>query len=121
MSDIRATTDIDPFLGLVDDRRATAQRVLCSIAHPPGTLWWAPERGYALTNTLHVAFQAGRVQAAVQNQAELDERVDSASVTATAVGGQLDLQIELELNDGTDATLEVSISELGEVLNASVT
>jgi hypothetical protein len=119
--DIKGVTDIDPFLTMADGPRSAAEAVMRSLLHNPGILWWAPERGHDLHQHLHAFFDQERIELAVQQQCEADERVESAAVSATMLGKDLRLQIDLVLTQNeANVSLTLTISQLGEVLNAIV-
>lgn len=121
-TDIRGVDDIDPFLTLTDGPSAVAQAVMVSLLHPPGRLWWAPERGHDLRQHLHKPFDAERIRLAVQQQAELDERVESAQVTVEKLGDEVKVSWDLVLTQTKDnVTFTLTVSEFGDVVNATVT
>lgn len=80
----------------------------------------SPDRGANLAANFHSFLDQERLERAAQTEAERDERVETARVTATVLGSDARLSIELELTDGSDATLEVTIDQLGAILNASI-
>lgn len=119
--DIKGVSDVDPFLTLASPGRSAAEAVMRSLLHMPGILWWAPDRGHDLHQHLHTAFDQERIELAVQQQAEQEERVESASVVATQLGQELRLQIELTLTQNeANVTLTVTIGALGELINVSI-
>lgn len=119
--DIGGVEDVDLFLSYVDGPRATAEAVMRGLLHAPGKLWWAPDLGFNVRGLLHQFFDADRIERAVQAQIETEERVDSADVTATALGDELRLAVELVLTqDLAKVQFTLTINQLGEVLDASV-
>lgn len=119
--DIKGVTDVDPFLTVTNGPRAAAEAVMRSLLHNPGVLWWAPDQGHNVQNYLHGFFDQERIELGVRQQAERDERVESASVVATLLGQELQLRIDLVLTqDQAKVTLTLNIGSLGEVINASV-
>ena len=119
--DIKGVTDVDKFLTLTNGPRAAAEAVMRSLLHNPGILWWAPERGHDLHQYLHAFFDKERIELAVRQQAEREERVDSARVTATLLGTELQLQVELTLTqDEAKVAFTLNIGSLGEVIAANV-
>ena len=119
--DIKGVTDVDKFLTLTNPPRAAAEAVMRSLLHNPGILWWAPERGHDLHQYLHAFFDKERIELAVRQQAEREERVDSARVTATLLGTELQLQVELTLTqDEAKVAFTLNIGSLGEVIAANV-
>lgn len=120
--DIEGVEDIDPFLTLADGPRAATQAVMSSLSHNPGVLWWAPERGHSLLNRLHAVPDEEQTIRAVQRQAELDERVESATATVTVLGDTLQLGVDLVLTQTEGATsFTITIDRLGAVLDATIT
>jgi len=119
--DIGGVQDVDKFLNYADPPRACAERVMRSLLHKKGKLWWAPDSGYDINQHLHAFFDAEQIQRNVQTQCELEEGVKKAQVSASSFGGELKVVIHLILIDSnTPAELTVSIDQLGKVLNASV-
>jgi hypothetical protein len=119
--DISGVEDIDLFLSYADGPRAAAEAVMRSLLHDSGRLWWAPDSGHDIRRYLHGFFDAGRIQAAVQAQCELDERVDSATVDATSLGDEIKIAVNLALTqDATQVQFTLTVNELGEVLSAAV-
>lgn len=119
--DIAGVEDVDKFLTMTSGPRATAQAVMRSLLHSPGVLWWAPERGYNLWDHVHGFFDQERIERAIQTEAEADERVQSASVSAELLGSEMQLTINLVLTQTqTDVTLTVTIDQLGGILDASI-
>lgn len=93
-----------------------------SLLHNPGILWWAPERGHDLHQHLHAFFDRERIELAVRQQAEQEERVATARATATLLGRELQLRVELTLTQDADkVSFTLTIGALGEVINASIT
>jgi hypothetical protein len=120
--DIKGVTDIDPFLTLADGPRSAAEAVMRSLLHNPGILWWAPDQGHNLTQYLHGFFDQERVELGVRQQCERDERVDSAGVTATLLGSELQIRVDLVLTqDSAQVSFTLNIDSLGAVINASIT
>lgn len=120
-TDIKGVTDVDPFLTLASGPRATAEAVMRSLLHQPGILWWAPERGHDLHQHLHAFFDQERIELAIQQQCEADERVQSAVVAATLLGNELQIQVELTLTqDETRVQFTLTIGSLGDVISATV-
>ncbi len=120
-TDIGGVLDIDPFLTLVDGPRAAAEAVMTSILHSAGVLWWAPDLGYDLNQHLHGFFDEERIRLGVQQQAEQEERVESADVSVVRLGTDLQVMVELVLTqDGSKVSFTITIDQLGEVLDAAV-
>lgn len=120
--DIKGVSDVDPFLTLASGPRSAAEAVMRSLLHQPGVLWWAPERGHDLHQHLHAFFDQERIELAVRQQCEADERVESAEVNAALLGSELQLRVDLTLTqDETRVTFTLTIGSLGEVINATVT
>lgn len=120
--DISGVEDVDLFLSYTDGPRAAAEAVMRSLLHDAGRLWWAIDSGHDIRRYLHGFFDAGRIQAAVQAQCELDERVELASVEASALGDELKITVNLTLTqDATQVQFTLTVNELGEVLSGTVT
>lgn len=93
-----------------------------SLLHQPGVLWWAPERGHDLHQHLHAFFDQERIELAVRQQCEADERVAAAEVNATLLGSELQLRVDLTLTqDESRVSFTLTIGSLGQVINATVT
>jgi hypothetical protein len=119
--DITGVEDVDPFLTLAEGPRAAAEAAMVSLLHAPGTLWWAPDRGYDLRQHLNSFASPERVQRAVLSQVEQGERVESAQCSVTVLGNEMQIEVSLILTeDGGAVQFTLTINELGEVLNASV-
>jgi hypothetical protein len=119
--DISGVEDIDLFLSYADGPRAAGESVMRSLLHAAGKLWWATDSGHDVRQYLHAFAAPETIQANVQAQCERDERVQSAAVQASLLGDELRIAVELVLTqDETQVTLTLSINDLGEVLNASV-
>jgi hypothetical protein len=115
--DIGGVEDVDRFLSYTSPARAAAEAVVCSLLHPPGTLWWAPQRGHDIRQYLHAFCDADRIQEAVRAQCEMEERVASATVKAQQVGSLLILTITLVLTqDESQVTLTLTVDQLGNAL-----
>jgi hypothetical protein len=120
-TDIKGVTDIDPFLTAASGPRAAAEAVMRSLLHNAGVLWWAPDSGHNIHTYLHAFFDKERIELAVRQQCEREERVDSAEVVANLLGSELQLRVDLILTqDETKVSFTLNIGALGEVLNASV-
>lgn len=120
-TDLKGVSDVDRFLTLTNGPRAAAEAVMRSLLHQPGVLWWAPERGHDIHQHLHAFFDQERIELAVRQQAEAEERVQSASVSATLLGTELQLRVDLVLTqDESKVSFTLTIGSLGEVINATV-
>lgn len=120
--DLAGVDDVDLFLNSTPNgARAAAEAVARSLTHAQGKLWWAPESGYDVTRHLHGFFSAERVQRAVQQQCEKDERVLSADVRADQLGDQLLLTISLKLTTNpADVKLTLTVDAFGTLLAAQI-
>jgi len=119
--DIAGVEDIDLFLSSADGSRSAAEAVMRTLLHAPGALWWAPDSGHDVKQYLHGFFDAERTRRGVQAACEREERVKTAKVTASVLGTEIKLSINLTFIDGsTPAILTLSIDQLGKVLDASV-
>lgn len=119
--DVAGVDDVDLFLSYAEPAESAAQAVARSLLHSPGKLWWAPDSGHNVNQYLHTFFEPERVQSAVQQQAELEERVAAASVVASRLGDEMQLQINLTLtDDDSQVQMTLAIDALGEVLDASI-
>lgn len=119
--DIGGVDDFDLFISYVSPAQAAGEAIMCSLLHPPGTLWWAPDRGLDIRSFLHKPFDAATIEIAVQSEVEKDERVDSATVVATQLGDELQLRINVTLTGDEGAvTLTLAVNAVGDVLAAEV-
>lgn len=119
--DIGGVEDVDLFLSYVDGPRAAAEAVMRGLLHAPGKLWWAPDLGFDVRGLLHQSPSTESVERAVQTQVETDERVDSADVAAAIFGDELRITVALTLTqDPTKVQFTLTVNQLGEVLDASV-
>lgn len=119
--DVAGVEDVDLFLSYADGPRAAAEAVMRGLLHAPGRLWWAPDSGFDMRGLLHRFFDADSIAASVQAQCELEERVESADVTATVFGDELRIAANLILTqDATRVQFTLTVNQLGEVLNVSV-
>ena len=119
--DVAGIADVDLFLNSADAKLSAAEAVMRSLLHDPGKLWWAPQRGYSLLQHLHGFFDRERIERAVRNQCEQEERVESAEVSAEKFGSELLLTIKLSLtDDDSRVTLTLSVNDVGEILSAGV-
>lgn len=119
--DIGGVEDISPHLTLVSGPRAAAEAVLCSLLHAQGRLWWSGERGHDLWQYLHSNTDTGEIELAVTTEAEKDERVESATCTATILGQELQLSIELTLTQTQERViLTLTVGAAGEVIASGV-
>ena len=119
--DIGGVEDVDLFLSYSDPPRAAAEAVMRGLLHSPGKLWWAPDLGFDVRGLLHQFFDAERIERAVQTQVETDERVDSAEVSATALGDELRITVNLVLTQNpAKVEFTLTVNQLGEVLDASI-
>lgn len=119
--DIAGVEDVDLFLSSADPATSAAQAAGRSLLHSPGKLWWAPDAGHDIRQYLNGFGDTDRIQHNAQAAIELDERIKSADVLAESFGNQLKITVNLDFVDNTsDATLTLSIDELGTVLDAQV-
>jgi hypothetical protein len=119
--DIGGVEDVDLFLSYVDGPRAAAEAVMRGLLHAPGKLWWAPDLGFDVRGLLHQSPTIESIERAVQTQVETDERVESAEVSAVIFGDELRITVNLTLTqDPTKVQFTLTVNQLGEVLDASV-
>lgn len=111
-TDFSCVDDLDANLSSVSGRKCLAQAVARRLTTPTGGLFYAPDYGDDIRRYLHTNGPAEtRVAAAVQGEAEKDERVDRADVTVALADGGTSLGIDVRLDDGDgpfDLTLNVS-------------
>jgi hypothetical protein len=119
--DIGGVDDIDPTLNFVSAGQSVAESVASQLLHDPGLLWWSPTIGYNLRQLLHMPFDEEKIQREVVRQAEFDERVKSASATASVntKGDTITLVVNLTLveEDATDIEFTLTVSEFEALLN----
>lgn len=118
--DIAGVDDISPMLSLADEKLSAAQAVMTTLLHGPGKLWWARDVGYDIRQHLHRDADNAAMVAAVQQQCEADERVDTASVDVTRDGAALTIGISLELSNAETAELTLAVGAVGDLLKVEV-
>ena len=103
-SDFAGVMDITPTLREVDGPRCVAENIAGRLISPRGCLWYAPDYGFDVRQFLngHTG-DTGAIVAGVVEQAEQDERVDSASARVTFVNSALTIRLSLVLSEGTFA------------------
>lgn len=101
--------DITPTLREVEGPRCVIENIASRLISPRGCLWYDPAYGFDVRQFLSGHVQdTGRIAAGVEEQAEQDERVNSASARVTFVDRSLKIELSLLLSEGTfDYTLTV--------------
>lgn len=100
-TDIAMTADLrglDPAFGSVTGRRCLAEALVRRLQTPPGRLIDDPDYGYDLIGEINDDLgpaDAGRIAVEVTNEVQKDERVVSASTTASFALGVLTVSIEI--------------------------
>jgi len=103
-SDFAGVMDISPTLREVSGRRCVAENVACRLISPRGCLWYAPDYGFDVRQFLSGHLKdTGPIAAGVIEQAEQEERVDSADAKVTFIGNALTIRLSLVLSEGTFA------------------
>lgn len=110
--DIGGVDDVDATLNFATGRQTVGESILTTLSVEPGDLWWAPTLGYDLKKHLHIPFDEDTIERNSVRQAELDERVKSASATASQStdGKTITLVMNIELVDETETDLELTIT-----------
>jgi hypothetical protein len=128
--DIGGVDDIDPTLNFVDPATAAAQAVMTTLLHDAGLLWWAPTVGEDIKKYLHKPFDEEAIERSIVRQSQLDERIESATATAEERIVQGNTGPErvffftgnlVLTNNAGNVDFTISVSQAGEVLNATVT
>lgn len=123
--DIGGVDDVDPTLNFTSARQTVAESGAALLTIDPGTLWWAPQLGFNLVDQLHKPFDKEFIERNVRQQYEFDERVSSASVSATSQttenGVEIEISGNIQLIDETQEDVEftLTVSELGVKFSAS--
>jgi hypothetical protein len=101
-TDFAGVMDIGPTLREVSGPRCVAENVACRLVSPRGCLWYAPAYGFDVRQFLSGHLKdTGSIAAGVVEQAEQDERVDSADARVTFIGENLSIHLSLLLSEGT--------------------
>ena len=101
-TDFAGVMDITPSLREASGPRCVIESVACRLITPRGSLWYDPAYGFDLRQFLNGHVQdTGQIAAGVVEQAELDERVDSAEARVTFVNGALTVEVSLVLSEGS--------------------
>jgi hypothetical protein len=101
-SDFAGVMDISPTLREVSGARCVAENIASRLVSPRGCLWYAPEYGFDVRQFLSGHLKdSGPIASGVVDQAEQDERVDSADAKVTFIGENLVIQLSLVLSEGT--------------------
>lgn len=111
--------DIDPFFSLASGPRAAAEAIVAALAHEPNTLWWAIDRGTSLRAFLHRTVTPPAIAAAVESECLKDERVADATVTASVLGNEVRLQIELQLKTTETVQFTLNVDDASSALALS--
>lgn len=108
-SDFAGVSDISPTLREVSGPRVVAENVACRLISPRGCLWYAPAYGFDVRQFFSGHLKdPGSISAGVVEQAEQEERVDSADAQVTFIGNALVIRLSLVLSEGTfDYTLSI--------------
>jgi len=121
--DIGGVDDIDPTLNFVSAGQSVGESVATQLLHDPGLLWWAPTVGYNLRQNLHNTFDQEKIEREVVRQAELDERVQSATCDASVntKGDSITLVISITLveENATDLELTLTVTQFEALLNVA--
>lgn len=104
-TDISTARGLDPMFSLIAGPRVLGEAIARIYSEPQGSDTWHPERGRDLRRYLNEAMTPellAQVQAEAEDGAELDERVASASVSASfnEAAGVLTLAVQVRASDG---------------------
>jgi hypothetical protein len=101
-SDFAGVMDLTPALREVEGPRCVIENIGSRLISPRGCLWYDPAYGFDLRQFLSGHVQdTGQIASGVIEQAEQDERVDSADARVTFVGSRLVVDVSLVLSEGT--------------------
>lgn len=101
-SDFAGVGDITPTMREVEGPRVVVEAIANRLISPRGCLWYDTAYGFDLRQFFNGAVQdTGRIAAGIVEQAELDERVDSAEATVSFVGQTLTSRLRVVLSEGT--------------------
>jgi hypothetical protein len=120
--DIGGISDVDSLLSYSDEKKSVAEAVIVSLSHGPGVLWWAPQRGFNLIEALHSDMTTDEIEQGIRNEAEAEERVESAEVTVSEPErSRFEVQCKLTLiNNAGDVQLTLSVDQAGAAINAVI-
>ena len=103
-TDFAGVQDISPTLREVSGPRCVAENVASSLISPHGCLWYFAAYGFDTRQFLSGHLKdTGSIAAGVVEQAERDERVDSADAQVSFIGENLLIRLSLVLSEGTFA------------------
>jgi phage baseplate assembly protein W len=115
-SDISTFPDLDPTFTVITGPRVVVEAVARRLTTPQGSLVSDPNYGFDVRQLLHADLDArseARAVAAMQAQAEADERILSATVTLTRSGETLAIRVRLTTQEGPFAfTLSVGAARV---------
>jgi hypothetical protein len=115
--DIAGVLVVAPFLSFAVPGRSGGDAFIGSLFHAPGSLWWAPDRGWHLAQHLHTFFDSEAIESGVRAQVEADERVESAEVRAERLGSECRITIEVVFTSDPQATtFTISVDQVGTVI-----
>lgn len=102
------------------------KKIIRRLKCPNGALYWDPAYGLDVRQYLNASVTPAKIQEikqAVKTQCELDERVQSASVSVSnTANNQLFITVEITTQSGPDFVLILSVTKLTvDLLNLSST
>lgn len=101
-SDFSGVGDVTRTLREVSGPRCVVENIANRLISPRGCLWYDPAYGFDLRQFFSGAVQdTGRIVAGIVEQAEQDERVDSASAVVRFFGETLTIALTVVLSEGT--------------------
>jgi hypothetical protein len=101
-TDFAGVMDITPTLRGVEGPRCVIENIASRLVSPRGCLWYDPAYGFDVRQFLSGHVQdTGSIVAGVVEQAESDERVDSAEASVSFIGDALTISLSLTLSEGT--------------------
>ena len=103
-SDFAGVMDLSPTMREVSGPRCVAENIASALVSRHGCLWYATGWGFDTRQFFSGHLKdTGSIAAGVVEQAEQDERVNSADARVTFVGDKLTIRLSLVLSEGTFA------------------
>lgn len=112
-SDMHCVTDITPDCAHASGGAVVAHEIVRALQTPRGSLPWAPDRGLDLRQFVGSAVRVTQIEADIEAEVLADDRVEAASVTVEHLtGGDLDITIKAEGDDGPFPDIVLSVTEM---------
>lgn len=121
-SDFAGVMDLPPTLREVEGPRCVIENIANRLISPRGCLWYDPAYGFDLRQFLSGHLKdVGQIAAGVVEQAEADERVDSADARVAFIDDKLTVNVSLVLSEGTFEFTATVDKITGQMLLSEVT